>query len=105
MAEINCDVGNCSHNQSGMCYANCVDIVGGSAEKSGDTCCSSFLNHLTYSELTNNTSGSGTAKYLNCSANTCVYNDNNLCSLDSIKVNGNQVEYYTQTDCASFKLK
>ena len=32
MAKIDCEVTNCSHNKSGECYANCVDIVGSSAK-------------------------------------------------------------------------
>ena len=26
MQKINCDVNNCSHNKSGVCYSNRVDI-------------------------------------------------------------------------------
>ena len=44
MAKISCEVPNCSHNNSGVCHANLVGIVGSSAQKENDTCCSSFLN-------------------------------------------------------------
>lgn len=103
MARINCEVIKCSHNKSGVCFANCVDIVGNSAVKENDTCCGSFLNKLLYSELTNNVLSSGSCDCLKCSVETCTYNDNKLCSLETIQVSGDSVEYYTQTRCSSFK--
>ena len=103
MAKINCEVTKCSHNKSSVCYANCVDIVGNSAVKESRTCCGSFLNKSHYSELTNNVLSSGSCDCLKCSVETCTYNDNKLCSLQTIQVSGDGVEYYTQTRCSSFK--
>jgi hypothetical protein len=105
MAKISCEVTNCSHNNNGECYANCVDIVGSSAEKEGDTCCGSFLNKLTYAGLTNNTLSSGSCDCLKCTVGTCKYHDNHLCTLEHIQVRGQEVQYHTQTDCSSFKLR
>lgn len=104
MAKISCEVTNCSHNDSGVCYANCVDIVGNSAQKGDDTCCGSFLNSLHYSGLTNNTLSSGSCDCLKCAAENCTFNDNKLCTLDQIQVSGETVNDYTQTECESFKL-
>lgn len=103
MAKINCEVINCSHNNSGICYANCIDIVGNSATKDSHTNCGTFLNRLHYAELTNNVLSSGSCDCLKCVVETCSYNDNKLCQLGSITVSGDNVEYYTQTKCASFK--
>lgn len=103
MAKISCGVSNCSHNKSGACFANCVDIVGSSAQQDFDTSCGSYLNKLHYSKLTNNTVSSGSCDCLKCTVETCTYNDNKLCSLGEIKVSGNNAEYYTQTECDSFK--
>lgn len=104
MATIKCQVNVCSHNKSGECYANCVDIVGSSAIEDYDTCCGSFLNKLNYSTLTNNTLSSGPCDCLKCTVETCSFNNNNLCKLDDIQVSGEKVYYYTQTACESFKL-
>ncbi|MBP2626664.1 MAG: hypothetical protein H6Q68_1375 [Firmicutes bacterium] len=104
MTTINCQVTVCSHNKSGVCYANCVDIVGSSAMEDYDTCCGSFLNKLHYAELTNNTLSSGSCDCLKCTVETCTFNNNNLCKLDNIQVSGEKVYYYTQTACDSFKL-
>ena len=38
MQKINCDVNNCSHNKSGICYSNRVDIAS-SSYTDNDTCC------------------------------------------------------------------
>lgn len=106
MAKIICEVNNCSHNKSNVCYANCVDIVGSSAKKDFDTACGSFLNKLHYSELTNNTVSSGSCDCLKCIVETCTYNSNRLCTLEEIEVSGeDQVEYHTETQCSSFKYK
>ena len=43
MARIGCNVLNCSHNDSGVCYANRISITGKKAHTSNHTCCSSFL--------------------------------------------------------------
>lgn len=102
MARISCEVSNCSHNDTGICHANIVDIVGSSAQKENDTCCSSFLHERTYSQLTNDVFQSGPCERLKCSAVTCAYNSSHLCTLENIEVTGNHADYYTQTDCASF---
>ena len=50
MTKINCDVTNCSHNKSGVCFSNRVDIGGINASTDCGTCCGSFLNKALYSE-------------------------------------------------------
>lgn len=105
MAKINCAVHDCSHNKSGTCYANSVDIVGNSAQTSSDTCCGAFLSKLHYSELTNNVLSSGSCDSLKCTVETCAFQDNKLCTLDNIQVSGENAEYHTQTACVSFKPK
>lgn len=102
MQNINCNVSVCSHNKSNTCYANRVDIGGGKASKDCQTCCGSFLNQETYGSLTNNTNDSGNCSTLVCKAHSCAHNCNDLCSLSSINVNGDDVQIYTQTFCESF---
>ncbi len=40
---------------------------------------------------------------LRCSATTCVYNEEQLCSKGDIKVNGSDAKYADETSCASFR--
>ncbi len=40
---------------------------------------------------------------LNCSATTCMYNENELCSRGEIEVIGNDARYPDETSCGSFR--
>lgn len=103
MNKINCSVDNCSHNNSGTCYANRVDIGGGLSNSACSTCCASFLDERNYSNLTNNTNSGGNCDCLVCTVEGCAYNENKSCTLDSINITGNEVKVYSNTECASFE--
>jgi hypothetical protein len=105
MNRINCDVTNCSHNKTGICYSNRVDIGGVSASSERGTCCGSFLNESLYSDLTNNTNSKGQCDALTCNVESCAHNDNKLCDLNSVNVSGNGVQVYSETRCSSFDYK
>ena len=93
---------NCSHNKTGVCYSNRVDIGGVTASTEWGTVCGSFLNKYEYSSLTNNTNSSGACEALTCNVMSCKHNDNQLCNLDSIQVAGDAAHIYTETKCSSF---
>lgn len=104
MDKIKCSVNNCSHNESGICFADRVNIVGYGASDREDTCCGSFLDRRTYSTLTNNVKGGGACTCLICKAEECEHNKNNICMLNTIQVTGNNdVNIYSETFCGSFK--
>lgn len=103
MERIKCSVDNCSHNCSQVCYSNRVNIVGYGAEDKDDTCCGSFLDVRNYSNLTNNTNGSGPCDCLVCKAEQCIHNKNQLCTLESIQVGCGQSNIYSETLCQSFE--
>lgn len=105
MDKINCNVESCSHNNSRICYANRVNVGGRSAKNPCDTCCGSFLDKKNYSNLTNNTNSDGSCDCLVCDAINCHYNDNKLCTANSISVSGGNANIYTETNCDTFKLK
>ncbi|WP_088187637.1 DUF1540 domain-containing protein [Desulfosporosinus sp. FKA] len=105
MQRINCSATTCSHNKSGICYSNRVDIGGVTASTESGTVCGSFLNNYEYSSLTNNTNSSGPCDALTCNVMSCKHNDNKLCNLDSIQVSGNEAHIYTETECSSFNAK
>lgn len=102
MQKINCSATNCSHNKTGVCYSNRVDIGGVTASTERGTVCGSFLNNYEYSNLTNNTNSSGPCDALTCNVISCTHNDNKLCNLDSINVTGAEAHIYTETECSSF---
>lgn len=105
MQKINCDVNNCSHNKSGVCYSNRVDIGGLNASSACGTCCGSFLNKSLYSDLTNNTNSNGQCDCLICTVESCKHNCNSLCNLESINVSGSNSQIYSETECSSFNQK
>lgn len=105
MQKICCDVNSCSHNKSGVCYSNRVDIGGISASSESGTCCGSFLNKTLYSALTNNSNSSGECDSLICTADNCEHNCNKLCDLQSINVSGSKAQIYSETKCASFNTR
>lgn len=103
MQKITCDVNNCSHNSSGSCYADRVNIGGEGASVNKETCCGSFLDSRLYSNLTNGASCNGGCTALICKACECTHNKNNICTLESIQVSGGPANIYTETYCASFQ--
>lgn len=103
MTKINCNVTNCSHNKSNVCYSNIVNIKGGKAEESRSTCCGNFLDMRDYSTLTNNTNAPGPCDALVCTVQTCVYNKNQACTAEVINVQGDNVVVYTEANCSTFK--
>ncbi|MGL5717972.1 MAG: DUF1540 domain-containing protein [Paraclostridium sp.] len=107
MSNINCSVNNCSHNNSGVCYANRVNISGRQANSSSNTACGSFLNTSVYSTLTNNTNNAGPCSCICCNVSNCTNNCNNLCTLQNISVSpdSQQTNLYSETSCSSFECK
>lgn len=105
MPRIDCSVNNCSHNQSGVCYSNRVNMAGSFAHSSEGTCCGSFLDKAGYSTLTSNTNSSGACDCLVCEATSCTHNNNKLCSADTITVSGNGANLYSETNCETFRCK
>ncbi|WP_296647368.1 DUF1540 domain-containing protein [Romboutsia sp. 13368] len=105
MNKINCSVENCSHNSSGVCYANRIDVGSKGATDEDQTCCGSFLDRKHYSTLTNNTNDDGPCDCIVCTAENCTYNNNKLCTADVIQVTGDNVRIYTEAICSTFKMK
>ena len=102
MNKINCTIENCSHNQTGVCFSNRVNIGGLGASKSDNTCCGSFLDERNYGNLTNNTNSAGNCDIVVCSVENCKHNHNTICNLNEITVDGINVKIYSETSCESF---
>lgn len=105
MTKINCNVDNCSHNKTGVCFSNRVNIGGLTSTCADNTCCGSFLDKRNYSDLTNNTNSSGPCDALVCKVDNCSHNCNRLCDLSSINVSGTDVKIYSEAHCESFESK
>ena len=105
MNKINCSADNCAHNNQGICYANRIDVGGKGTTNERGTCCGSFLDKKHYSTLTNNTNANGPCDCIVCSAEKCTYNNNKLCTADTIQVSGHDAQIYTETICSTFETK
>ena len=105
MQQINCDANSCSHNKSGICYSNSVDIGGLNASSESGTCCDSFSNKASYSGLTNSEISDSQCDSLACEVGNCIHNANTLCNLQSINVSGLRSQTCTETQCSSFDFK
>jgi hypothetical protein len=105
MHKINCTVDNCSHYKEGVCYANRINVGTKGACSSSETCCGSFLDKHHYSTLTNNTYADGPCDCIVCTADHCTYNENKLCTAETIQVDGNNVKLYSEAKCDTFKCR
>ena len=107
MSSISCSVINCSHNDSGLCYANQLSISGKKSLTSLHTSCISFLDESCYSSLTNNTNDDRPCSTILCNVKTCAYNTNNLCTLNNISITSEniKVNLYSKTYWSSFSHK
>ena len=106
MGKVSCSVESCSYNQSRVCYAGTIKIGGQGASEEDGTCCGSFLNQRSYSNLSDYTSMRGATDEINCTVGNCRYNSEKKCSLSSIDVGGDrETQLYSETMCQSFDKK
>ncbi len=107
MSKISCSVASCSYNESGICDASTLKIVGDKANITEQTSCSTYISGDKVSNAVDDDVKRGETKTIHCDVETCVYNDRKYCSLtDGIEVsNLGEVETYESTDCLSFERK
>lgn len=106
MEKIVCDITNCAHNKTGICFSNRVDIIGQNATDIHETLCGSFSNKSDYNSLSNSITSNTHCDYLTCTAKTCTHNSDNLCMLESINVSGSSnAQISPETVCSSFNYR
>lgn len=104
MHNIQCSVVNCSYNRNSECNAHTIQVGGKGAEECKETCCGTFLNSASYSNLAQYTDGRETVEAIMCRVDTCRHYENEHCRLDSIKVGClERADVYTETECESFE--
>jgi len=115
--ELSCSALSCVHNMSGLCSANQIHVLGGSAHSSAETMCNTFAEKgikNAFTHLTNMNFG-GEVKQLftnssiemspiiKCDALNCTYNDSRACSAPNIQVHGPDATSTEGTQCETFK--
>lgn len=104
MQKVNCSVDNCSYNDNNLCYSSRINIGGLGAQKLEDTCCGTFLDKFSYSDLTQEIQNLSIEKKLFCKVDTCEHNSHHCCTLDNINISGTtDTKIYTETNCLSFQ--
>ena len=107
MSSVNCNVINCSNNDSGICYANKISVNGKKSRTSIHTNCVSFIEGSNSGDLTNGTNSDSPCSLIGCNVKTCSNNAGAICSLNSIAVTSEVVRTNANsgTYCSSFKCK
>ena len=106
MPKINCSVESCSYNQEHECHAHVIQVGGKGAQDYKQTCCGTYLNCASYSNLAQYTSNRGEVEEILCRVDTCAYYGNDHCTLQGINVGCSEcVDVYTETECQSFERK
>ena len=107
MPKISCSVATCSYNQSGICDASVLKIVGDKANITEETSCSTYINKEKVSNSIGDEVKRGETEAVLCEVGTCIYHVRSHCSLaDGIEVaNLGDAETYSDTDCLSFERK
>ena len=105
MTILECGVKTCTHNAENKCCLDKIKIEGKSACSNDGTLCSDF--RLSREGVISNkieSIPSDTSK-VNCEAEHCVYNEENMCCAKKIDVCGKKACVNGETECGTFKCK
>ncbi|MEG0806453.1 MAG: DUF1540 domain-containing protein [Lachnospiraceae bacterium] len=104
MAELSCNVDNCTHNEDHCCCKGEIFIEGKAAENGSSTCCGSFRKKLEGTTRNSLEHSSHTIE-VDCEAGNCAYNNNCSCTAGHIGIAGGSACVSVETECSSFKHK
>ncbi len=109
MTNVNCNVKMCGYNDNCKCAKKMINIEGLFAKSKIGTFCQSFKNphnsDILISEMAKEMSPLESAVKVMCSANYCIYNQNNTCISKEIKIGNENANYRSETECNSFKTR
>lgn len=108
MTKVKCNAKTCGYNSSCDCTKRFIDVEGLFAKSKIGTFCQSFKNPHNNEglkqEMAKEMSCDSTIK-VSCSANYCVFNQDDYCHKDEITIGNENAQYRSETQCDSFKLK
>ncbi len=104
MPDLDCSAENCTYNDSHLCCKGVIKVEGHQANDTEDTCCRSFDERR---EGSYRNSIGEPSRYISieCEAEKCIYNEDNVCTADTIGIAGYNASESDQTECASFQLR
>ena len=106
MAELKCQVENCTYNKERLCSKGDIMVSGKHAHKTDDTCCESFIQEREgHESYTSSLSHPSKVISIDCEAVKCMYNSNYKCVADHVDIRGLGACDCKETSCATFKEK
>lgn len=109
MTNINCNAKKCGYNENSKCAKRNIDVEGLFAKSKIGTFCQSFKNphnsDILVSEMAKEMSAEPASVKVKCTANYCIYNEENACVAREITVGVDNASYRSETECESFKVR
>lgn len=103
MPSLLCSAVNCIYNEDRYCSKGDIMVTGEDAQKSGETCCSSFRERNGENMGARNSVGEASKEtWVDCTACNCRYNEEEECHADSIDISGASACNCSQTECSTF---
>ena len=104
MTKLKCDVAHCSSNEHGLCCRPEIRVSGNHAQGCVDTCCASFSAYLGGGAQNSFRTYTTPNRQMpiDCTAETCVYNQNGICHAKEVKIDGSSATKAGQTCCQTF---
>ena len=111
MTKLKCDVFNCVFQQEEYCTRSHIKVIGERAKNVDETSCGSF--HREERVDRNNIYTTEFAEFgtinrslsVNCESINCMYNRNELCIAEKIKIGNKRAKRDLDTKCETFKEK
>lgn len=104
MTTLGCNVNSCTHNKENCCCLNSIHVHGMSACKTDETSCGSYY-EKDKETAKNSMESPKISLSISCDATNCVFNEEKLCSADTITISGVCATDSSETVCASFQNK
>lgn len=113
MTNIKCSAVNCGFNKGKYCNKHNVKVEGLFSRSKLGTFCQSFTKPIDVKDFNAEMANEMYTGYdldenlinVSCSANYCIYNEENKCTAPNIKVGFSNAKYRSETQCDSFKLR
>ena len=102
MPVLDCSVKSCFYNSDNKCSLDSIKVEGKSADYSDDTVSGSYRLRAGEEAKSGCCSKAKTTLVVSCTANKCVFNEENKCKAEHIGIAGSHADKMDDTECASF---
>lgn len=103
MSDLNCGARSCRYNCGGLCGLDNIEVCGESACTCGGTCCGSFAPAVESLYGYSATLDPRSETDIECEACRCKHNEDGVCDLDSVLIDGDNADRSEDTCCESFE--